>query len=88
MEQTIEEPTIHVIVTETVSGKSLITETTYNEIPVNQTSINIDDIKAKIAKIDSAIEQWNMKRRPLQLLVDKYDELNPVVIEVEVSAKE
>ena len=86
MEETseINEPTIKSIVTEKAEGNNLVKETTYSEIPVNTTSINMDDIKAKIAKIDSAIAQWNSKKAPLQVILDRYNELKPVVVKEEV----
>jgi len=46
-------------------------------VPVT-VSYDIPDIKNQIAKIDGAIELWQAKRKPLQDIIDKYTELNPV----------
>ena len=78
-----EEPTIQTIVTETYEGRRLIKETTYSEIPVKTESTDIDNLQAKIAKIDSAISQWNAKKKPLQDILDRYNALQPVVEVIE-----
>ena len=44
-------------------------------------SYNINDIKNQITKIDRAIKEWEDKKAPLQLIIDKYEELNPVEID-------
>jgi len=38
-------------------------------------SYDITAIIEEIKKIDSVIEQWEAKKAPLQLLVDKYNEI-------------
>lgn len=46
-------------------------------VPVTE-SYDIPSITSEIAKIDSAIESWQNKRKPLQDIIDKYNELNIV----------
>jgi hypothetical protein len=38
--------------------------------------ITCDNCGKEIEKIDLVIEQWEAKKAPLQLLVDKYNEIN------------
>jgi hypothetical protein len=74
-EQIEEKDKIKEIITEKIEGDNLIKEITYDKIPTKIEIIDINNIKAKINKIDSAIKQWESKKKPLQDLVDKYDNL-------------
>lgn len=70
----IDEP--NEIIVEKVEGNSLVKEITYDEIPIRREVIDINEINKKLEKIDSAIEQWNSKRKPLQDILDRFNELS------------
>lgn len=70
-----------IITTYEVEGSNLKEIRTPEEIQPEVISYDITATIAEIEKIDLVIEQWEAKKAPLQLLVDKYNELNPVVEE-------
>lgn len=69
-------------ITYEVEGTNLKEVKTPTEIQAETTTYNIPEIQAEIAKIDAVIAQWQALREPKQAIVDKYNELNPVVEEV------
>ena len=63
------------ITTWEVEGETLKEIITPTEIEPNIILHDIKKAQEEIAKIDSVIEQWEAKKAPLQLLVDKYNEI-------------
>jgi antitoxin component of MazEF toxin-antitoxin module len=45
---------------------------------------DLNEIRNQIARIDGAIELWNAKRKPLQDIIDKYEEIKPEVFEEDI----
>jgi hypothetical protein len=70
------EETNKTITTWEVEGETLKEIITPTEIEPNIILHDIKKAQEEIAKIDLAIEQWEAKKAPLQLLVDKYNEIN------------
>ena len=64
-----------IITTWEVEGETLKEIITPTEIEPNIILHDIKKAQEEIAKIDSVIEQWEAKKAPLQLLVDKYNEI-------------
>ena len=58
---------------------SLVIEKTHAVPKVRQEIHNIAQVQKQIAKIDGAISLWQAKKAPLQALLDKHNELKPVV---------
>ena len=57
-----------------VNEKNLwVIETPDKIVPVEKV-YNIEEIQNEIEKIDGAIQAWNDKRKPLQDILDKYNE--------------
>ena len=51
-------------------------EITHKDPVVKTKSYNIEQVQAKIDKIDGAIQQWEAKKVPYQEIVDKYEEVS------------
>ena len=69
------EEEIKTITTWEVEGETLKEIITPTEIEPNIILHDIKKAQEEIAKIDSVIEQWEAKKAPLQLSVDKYNEI-------------
>ena len=70
------EEEIKTITTWEVEGETLKEIVTPTEIEPNIILHDIKKAQEEIAKINLVIEQWEAKKAPLQLLVDKYNEVN------------
>ena len=69
------EEEIKTITTWEVEGEILKEIVTPTAIEPNIILHDIKKAQEEIAKIDLVIEQWEAKKAPLQLLVDKYNEI-------------
>ena len=63
------------IITETKEGDNFVKSTTYKEPKITKVSYNIAELQAKIDKYDGVIAQWEAKKKPLQAIIDKYNQL-------------
>jgi len=63
------------IITETKEGDTFVKSTTYKEPKITKVSYNIAELQAKIDKYDGVIAQWEAKKKPLQAIIDKYNQL-------------
>ena len=63
------------IITETKEGDNFVKSTTYKEPKITKVSYNIAELQAKIDKYDGVIAQWEAKKKPLQDIIDKYNQL-------------
>ena len=63
------------IITETKEGDNFVKSTTYKEPKITKVSYNIAELQAKIDKYDGVIAQWEAKKKPLQTIIDKYNQL-------------
>ena len=70
------EEEIKTITTWEVEGETLKEIITPTAIEPNIILHDIKKAQEEIARIDLVIEQWEAKKAPLQLLVDKYNEIN------------
>ena len=70
------EEEIKTITTWEVEGETLKEIVTPTAIEPNIILHDIKKAQEEIARIDLVIEQWEAKKAPLQLLVDKYNEIN------------
>ena len=63
------------IITESKEGDNFVKSTTYKEPKITKVSYNIAELQAKIDKYDGVIAQWEAKKKPLQAIIDKYNQL-------------
>ena len=63
------------IITETKEGDNFVKSTTYKEPKITKVTYNIAELQAKIDKYDGVIAQWEAKKKPLQAIIDKYNQL-------------
>ena len=63
------------IITETKEGDNFVKSTTYKEPKITKVSYNIAELQAKIDKYDGVMAQWEAKKKPLQAIIDKYNQL-------------
>ena len=62
---------------------------TPDKIVAEEQTYNINEIKLQVEKINAVIELWNNKKKPLQDIIDKYEEIKPVeeIKEEEITIK-
>ena len=63
------------IITESKEGDNFVKSTTYKEPKITKVSYNIAELQAKIDKYDGVIAQWEAMKKPLQDIIDKYNQL-------------
>ena len=63
------------IITETKEGDNFVKSTTYKEPKITKVSYNIAELQAKIDKYNNVIAQWEAKKKPLQAIIDKFNQL-------------
>lgn len=54
---------------------SLVVEKTHDKPVVHSETHNIEQVQARIDKINEVIALWENKKTPFQAIIDKYEEL-------------